>query len=336
MNYLKSFLFLLIVLLMTFLHSCILRNQPVSTLISKPNATEITPTAIPATNTPNILPTLIPTNTLTFLPTLSNDDAYTRLRTLMNVDKSCQLPCWLGITPGRTTQIDAQQQLTLFGGIATKTHISTTAGDGSFGILVIPYPNDNMAIEVDLSYLLSDDGKFVSVIFPNTRAYKLKNGNFDGDLYGYPYYNDLMKAYSLSEILSSYGPPSQIFVRANLSTDKLPLPPNSLDSFVIHLWYPDQGIFMEYSMLAGGSGATYRFCPSNSFISGVLLPVSQGIGYQEILKKLGGVYSLFFPPASNVKTSEDALGMTVGEFFRTFISPTNRCLETPKSIWWPK
>jgi hypothetical protein len=181
-----------------------------------------------------------------------------------------------------------------------------------------------------------NDNKVSGISF-RTRAYRLKDGQYEGDVYGYPAYGELLKSYTLSGILSSYGPPSQIFIDAALGSQALPVTPAFGDYFKIHLWYPDQGIFMEYDISVEGSGDNYRFCPTNASILGVLTPPGLATAsYQEILLKSWDEYINFFPPTEFIKTSEEAFGMTIQEFYQLFRSPTNQCLETPKSIWWPK
>lgn len=337
----KKILAYLFVAAIIALDGCIPSNPLSQTLVPSKVATisAITyiPTSLPTTtSTSTYLTTNTMASTITPIPTLSPKDAYTRVNEYLTNGINCRLPCWLGIVPAQSTLLDIQTQLMMFSIIATKTSYNLQTDNWAVTNLTIPYKNNDMVIEIRSAYLalLNENNVYVNGF--ETSAYRLKNGEYNGDVYGYPAYNELLKAYTLSGILSSYGPPSQVFIRSNLSTDELPLPPFSLDSFVIHLWYPNQGIFMEYNTLAGGSGETYRFCPSNSFISGILLPTELGTGYQEVLKKYGGVYPLFFPPAANIKTPEEALGMTIEEFYQTFRLPTDHCLQSPKSVWWPK
>jgi hypothetical protein len=160
----------------------------------------------------------------------------------------------------------------------------------------------------------------------------LKDGQYSGDIYGYPAYTALLGAYTLSEILSDYSLPSHIFIQSDLSGTPSP---GWWGTFIIHLWYPEQGIFMEYQMAIDGSGDIYRFCPTNAFVSGTLIPLGHRTDYQEILINLRGIYPLFFPPASNIKMPEEAFEMTDEEFYELFTASPNSCLETQKSIWWP-
>jgi hypothetical protein len=327
----KKPLLIILLTLILALSGCSRVNLSNPTLISSTRTIAQTSAQMP-TNSPIGTPT--PTDTP--VPTLSPNVAYSLVNDFLTNRSECRLPCWLGITPGTSMSSDVQEKLKMFSSILKKKHYDLPTDNWVVTNFTIDYTNNDMDVEISSTNLVPLNGNKISANGFATRSYRLKNGQYNGDVYDYAGYNQLLKAYTISEILSNYGPPGQVYIRSNLSTNQLPLPPYSLDTFVIHIWYPDQGIFMEYSMLAGGSGDTYSFCPSNSIISGVLLPNNPRGGYQEILKKYGGVYTLFFPPAANVKTIEEAVGMTSLEFHQIFRSPTDRCLETPKAIWWPK
>lgn len=317
--------YFLIAVVFTFLGGCVPHNLP-------------TPSPFPATATITWIPTRTPsaTPTITYspLPTLSPEDAYARINELLNSNSNCLLPCWMGIMPGQSTWQDVYEQLTIFSGIARRLYIETGADEWSTGFLTIPYLHDNMMIEVSPYYLTSSSGNIISVIAIETRTYKLNNGEYDGDVYGYPAYNELLKPYTISEVLSSYGQPDQIYISASLRGDTL-VTPGYGDFFEIHLWYPEQGIFMKYVMSVEGSGDNYRFCPSNAFILGYLLPPGLDPGYQEILIEIDDRYQNWFPPSDFIKTPEDAFGMTNEEFYHLIITSPDSCLETLKAIWWP-
>ncbi len=324
----KPSIFLLVSTLLTLLAGCIFDNR------LTPMPFQLTSTATLLTSTSIQTLTITPTRTFMPVQTLSPDDAYTRLHALLTDTANCRLPCWMGITPGESTLQEASEQLILFSGIAERTGIGIIVGaeEGSYGTLTIPYPNDNKTIEIRLSYQKPADENKVFVIWLDTRAYRLKDGEYNGDVYGYIAYTELLKAYSLSGVLSTYGPPSLIFIRSDLPG--VPTP-EWWGSFIIHIWYPEQGIFLGYYMFAEGVGENYRFCPSNAFISGTLIPLGHGTDFQEILVSLRGVYPLFFPPASNIKTPQEAFGMTIEGFYQLLTASPNSCLETPKGIWWP-
>jgi hypothetical protein len=213
-------------------------------------------------------------------------------------------------------------------------YIESGADRWSLGFLTIPYPNDNMVIEVSQSYPTSSSDNKVSIIGFESRAYQLKDGNYEGDVYGYQIYNKLLKQYTISVVLSSYGKPSQISVVAFLRTDTK-ISPGFGDHFDLHLWYPNQGVFMKYKMSVTGSGDDYRFCPSDALASGYLMSSDLVTNYKDTLLKLG-IYDYLFSPSPYVKTLGEAFGMSDEEFYQLFRSPPEHCLETPKTVWWQK
>jgi hypothetical protein len=280
-----------------------------------------------ASSTDTLTPAFMP------IPTLPSDEAYTGVEELLMGSPTCRLPCWMGFTPGQSTFEDARTQLLLFSGIARRLFIEEGADKWSSGSFTIPYLDDNMAVEVSPFYLTSSDGNTISIISFETRSYRVKNGEWDGDVYGFPPYGELLKAYTLFSVLTDYGPPAQINVYAGL--DRRPGTPAPWDHFDIHLWYPELGIFMEFKTSVEGVGDNYRICPSNALISGYLLEPNLTISYQDVLKGLAAEYRDIFSSPVYVKTIEDGFGMTIDEFYQLFRSPTDRCLETPISIWWP-
>ncbi len=311
--------FLLIVLGSSMLSGCVSGNQ------TAPSPFYPTSSSIPRMPSPTLMPTPSPTDTPTFtnIPTLPKDQAFTRLSDLLS-NNSCRLPCWLGITPGQSTLQDVQQQLDIFSSI-DKLHYLAPAGEWSSGDLTIPYPNDSMEIEIHPGYLSSPITNTISVIEITTLSYRIKNGGRDVDIYDYPPYNQLMKAYTLSAVLSGYGLPDQIYFYA--------LATSPLVYFQIHIWYPEKGIFMIYNLLAHDLGNSYQLCPTDALISGFL--TQPGItDYQGfLLQTYNQLYSNFFPPTNFVKTTDEAFGTTTDQFYQLFRTPTTRCLETPKTVW---
>jgi hypothetical protein len=256
---------LLSISLLTFFKGCQYGSRP----------TPIQLTTI--TVAPIHMPTFSPISTIPSASTLVPKDAYARLQMLLTDTTNCHLPCWLGITPGETDWQDVTTQLMMFSSIASNgLDIGSVVEKGAYGNLLIPFPKDNMAIEIGSSYRASLNTNTVNVIWLDTRAYRLKGGEYDGDVYGYAMYDEILKAYTLSEILSDYGQPSRVFIRSDLSGTP---PPGWWGYIIIHIWYPDQGVFLEYKTVIDGAGNTYRFCPSNAFISGTLIPPGHANDY---------------------------------------------------------
>jgi hypothetical protein len=346
----KLFLvFLLIAVLFSLLGGCDSSKHPTLSHIITTATTTVTPTIPPPTFTPSRTPTLtfIPslTSTLTFTPvaTLAPDNAYAHLREILTDTTNCRLPCWLGITPGKSTLADVLALVQSFKGVDSKSdYLDTITGNETYAMVEIPYPNDNATIEIDPSYLMRTDEDKVSIAFVDTRADWYINGQWGGYAYGYYAYNQLLKHYTLSGILSEYGLPTHIYIFGSLRADiilSVSQTPFATDLFRIHLVYPDQGILMKYEMPVEGRGDNYRFCPSKAQITGYLMPSGSAEDFYTTLHSFeddGGFYKSYPPDAVYSKTPEGAFGMTIQELYQSFQSAPDHCLETLKSIWWPE
>jgi hypothetical protein len=295
-----------------------------------------TDTSLPPTSTiPTTTSTVPPSPAVTPIPSLSPDRAYARIQALLGNSPDCELPCWLGITPGQTTWQEANEQLAFWGGIANRLYIETHAGKWSTGSFTIPNSDNTIFIEIRISYPIESINNIISVISAETRAYKDTNSEF-GDVYGYSKYDDLLQQYSIARVLTKYGNPDIIYILGVLRDDVI-VSPGFGDYFAIHLWYPDKGIFIAYKMAVERSGTNYRFCPSKAFISGILMPPGSDSNYKSVLYRVDSNYDYFFPPVSKyVETPVEAFNMNDEEFVRLLLSSTDQCLETPVSLWWPK
>jgi hypothetical protein len=302
----------------TFLDGCASSIRPPSSLLSTETITKIA-----STDTPASTPTLI--------LALSDSEAYRQSSDFLSDRTNCHLPCWMGITPGQSTWQNVSEQMTLFSNISTDSSFGVPSGNWLTAAFIINYTNKDKVIAIRSAYLRYKNENEISLIGIDTHAYKLKEDP-NRDLYGDSAYNELLKSYTISGILSRFGRPEQIYISASLRGDTL-VSPGFGDYFLIHIWYPDRGVFMEYQMSVEGVGNNYRFCPSDAWISSILTPTDLGTGYQDVLMSLGDTYKNFFPPTGRAKTPEVAFGMTIDEFYQLFRSPTDRCLDTPKSIW---
>ena len=169
------------------LEGCSSANPLPSTSIPATATSVWTPTRI-LTNTPTNKPTNTPTSTPTNLPTstqvptLSPNTAYSRVNEFLTNGGTCQLPCWFGIVPERSTLLDIQTQLTELSSISTDSSYGFPTGNWMVSSLTIPYINNNMVIEIDSSYLARFHEKDVFANGFSAQTYRLKNGKYDGDV----------------------------------------------------------------------------------------------------------------------------------------------------------
>jgi hypothetical protein len=261
-------------------------------------------------------------------PTLSEAEAYSRLAELLQGNDSCQLPCWWGIIPGKSSVQDMQATLIPLGSIADASFLGPMRGSIYFA-----FPKNDLLIDVNLHYWSKINQTEIEMvkIFTQVRS-NLDNANRE-ELYGTPEYGELLSLYSIHGILSKHGIPTQILVRADIiETNYTPLPMNDLppETFEITLLYPEQGIFIRYNALGERAGDKIRGCLAKTFVELWLLSPDARITYQNVLSSYDDTWEGNWPYS---KAVEEATQTTREEFYQIFRDFTDRCVETPLSIW---
>jgi hypothetical protein len=290
----------------------------------------LTPSSTPS---PSITPSNTPTNTPTDtpIPTLSLEEGHKLFLELIETNGGCELPCWWGITPGKTSMQDVTTLVTHLSSIANYTYLGKVKLNQAVGDLEIIQPGDSKDFSIRWMFSASSEDNIVTKIGISTMAYK-ETGDTLKKLYGNPYYNELLNDYTLPKILSSYGPPSQMFITADILYPGVDSKLRPRDTFKIRVLYPEQGIFVRYSMPVESSGDNYLFCPSRSFVNmNLIAPYLDNNEIQTIMADSD--WEVFFEPSRYNKSPKEAIEMTIDEFYQIFRSPTDQCLETPKSIW---
>ena len=319
-----------IAILCAGLSCCIKVPSPMPEMTSSTNTHPLIPIST-ETGEPSATPTIAPTLVIPY----SSEEAIRRFEQYITADdNNCLLPCWFGITPGQSTPTEIQTQFDLFSKIISWSDLAYDAGDWSLSSMIIRVPADDYVVEMMVSYLSPKDTTGVPITAIDTRTFIEENGEYKDDIYGVQAYYQLFKPYTVSGILSEYGVPEKIYVVAYLRTDSSTTPGYG-DHFNIHLWFPNNGIFMEYKMSVDGVGQDYRICPTKAFILGTFMQTGLGDRYESVLSKLGGKYELLFSSSRYVQTVDEAFNMTAEEFYQIFSTQTDECLETPTARWWP-
>jgi hypothetical protein len=288
----------------------------------------------PNITTETLIPTVTPLVTtspapfLTSAPTLDSEVAYRTLRNYLTNMKPCQLPCWWGLSPGKSTLSEVQKQLTEFSGISRRVYFGQAGNSWTVGNLDIDFDEGDSVIGVRTSYLISsDNSETVSIMGIDTVSLPQST---NGRVYGDKNYNELLFAYTLPQIVSTYGIPAQTFITAEIYEAE----PTAPDYFVIRLLYPDLGMFIRYRMPAETNDSIYRFCPSLSVVYLDLIPKEQGNSYKDYFMQIGSAE--WNPAVSEIpfyKSTDEAIGITNEEFYPLITSSPTICFESPISIW---
>jgi hypothetical protein len=275
-----------------------------STLTQEPSPTfTLTPTA---TNTPTPTPTLTPGT-----PTLSADEGYDAVTQLLQTNGGCDLPCFLGITPGKTTWDEANRMFSHFGK-STEPDISKDA----FNIY---------------SFSLNKKGGVDPYVF----SFYVVNGNQTPLIYAdIPY----QKRYSIKEIVATLGTPTRVmFEILSIRADG----PSDIGTYGLTLFYDNDDIWL----IAGYDGIYRRyhdglvFCPTN---------LTQGIKRNSISNYVGltiqpgdNQYSLddlskIYGNNNTILTGysfEEATGVGLETLHADIIDNTGKCYTTPRKLW---
>lgn len=236
--------------------------------LSSPTATEFSPSVTPTftpLQTKNKTPRPKSSSTWTPIPTLPRDEAIEAMLSLYKDNEGCQLPCWWGIYPGKTTWESARKLLDPIRP-TTRYVVNSTLDTYTFYLEV---SQDMHPLKYVESVLWVKDG-FVRAIALNASWIK---EDFD---------------YSLSGILRTLGQPEEIWIKVNTDT-MMDLPFYELD-----LFYPSKGILINSSGEARAvNDIAVTICPKEfrrgKFPPGILLwDPSHLYSYQEIGSDLLG------------------------------------------------
>jgi hypothetical protein len=297
---LKKNLILLFCVFSAILAGCNDAHQPEVQIITSPTIL-VKPTAtltvLAATGSSSISPTFTSPSRMPF-PTLSRDEAYLNMQKLLQDNAGCRLPCWWDITPGKTTWADAEIQLNTFSWLIS---VDQRSDDLFIAYAHLPLPKEKGT----LSHTYYVEDGIVTII--------------------YAYVFDWMPTLYLSNFLSEYGHPDEIFVRTFRDDE------NGSRPYEIILFYADLGILMEYS---GGNpnenGDKVQNCFEDMYSPFVYIWSSKTpLTSTEAIDKFLDTTNLPYPVPL-----KEATGVSINEFYETYKTPSHTtCLETPRKLW---
>jgi hypothetical protein len=256
------------------------------------------------TPVPTASPTNSPAATWTPLPTLTMREAQEKISSLDSDNGGCQLPCWWGISPNKTTWEEAIHFLESF------TQIRQ-AENGSF----LENGESHYTTYFEVYYDIPDE----------TASRRILVSGQDGLVTGLTVFPpDTAQNYQLHQILRLLGEPRQIYVSAQPDTQTKQLLPAR-----IILDYGNLGVLVSYEFPVRRSGENLEICPRS--VGGRLalqdpnFQDSRALSIEDYVRMITG-----FEP----RKLGDVSGMDISSFVETFQNPSSSaCLETPASIW---
>ncbi len=284
-----------------------------------PLATLTVPSLVNApSSTPSPTDQPTQTATLTPIPTLSEQDAHEAFVNLIEKDGECDLPCWLGVTPGQTGFEEVANIFSQF------SMIGATSFTPEWALIRVFFPNFETSLhETSTEVAPAGNGK-VSRILVHAAAY-LKDRNGPRD-YNSPEFQELWKRYFLPGILTKYGSPEKVFLDTMLLADD-PAPSNP---FVLWIVYPQQGFLMLYTGSNSKVGDDIRICPLQSEIQ-IKIWDTEEFSYEEFVRD---DEALPIPFRHGPQPIESVTDFSIESFYQKFRSgEVDTCFETPASIW---
>lgn len=254
------------------------------------------------TLTPTSTPTYTPTSTFTHTPswtpknTLEPTQALELAESLLETNNGCSLPCWWGLTPGKTKWSEAQQFLETF----TSVHVHENQGEV-------------VGAEVDLWVSERYAGAGLA------HFYAVENGVIQS-IRAAPGFSPL---YQFHPFFRQYGRPAEIWIDTFQNENPYGIP------FGVYLYYPDLGILVAYGADAEVLDDRVRGCLGGSQdypMLGLWDPQFE-MGFDEAFK-------LFrLDPDTVAYPIEQVSDMDVDTFYQTALS-SEVCIKTP-ALFWP-
>lgn len=262
--------------------------------------------------TPTHAPTPIPTITPTSFSTLESQAKLNYIVEALKTNQSCELPCWWGITPGKTTWDEMVTSFT-----ARSIRVSgEQEGQLDLGITV-----ENKYVQPTIDVVFQNENGLVKGIDISTAGYNY--------VLAQPQYDNVWKDYVLAQVLSRYGVPTQVYLELTLGGADWT--PGFKQYF--HLWivYEDQGIAIGYpGQLVSDVGGWYA-CPVFGIVRGIEIRL-QSPGDQTPLVNIASEDQPFILNGS----LQDLTGMSLRRFYDTFkqSSPQGCMFVTDSSSWY--
>ena len=271
-------------------------NTPFASMTPLLPTVTYTFTLSPVSPTATASPTVVALPTLTPAPTFTPNERQALVQEMLKTNGGCDLPCWWGIVPGQTDWQTAKGRFIAYGGSVFDVTRST-----------LPF-------EYRISHsFVQRDGVVESI-----QVMVEVHGGITPDQFATDW-----KRYSLDRVLTRYGVPAQVWLFLEPSTE-----PGSSSNYGLTVAYGDLGVLIYYEGAATISETRTQACPR---MQNVVLMLFQ---LQQPNTTASNNQPAFPSGKPFVHTLEEATGMSLDTFYKTFKSDNNQtCLDLPTT--WP-
>lgn len=263
-------------------------------IISSSAAITKIPTRTPTPTLPRKTATATPTETWKPVPTLDSKAALARIKELYVNMELCEIPCWWGITPGKTTWTQARQIL---------SEIQPEQGP-YYREIVTRY---KYSFEVPANFDVLDLGFIEASIFVSgdiVVAISTNTGWIHRDF-----------NYSRTSLLTLLGKPDEIWLRHTTPESEL------LIEYEMDLLYKSKGVLLNISGVAKKEIDTLLICPQNfqrgAFPAAITMYASEVTNsFDQLRELLFGKYELTETRYVRLGTITDGFGES--EFYELY------------------
>jgi hypothetical protein len=275
-------------------------------------------------STPTIIITPTPQTSSSSLPTLEPKKARAFLTSLLQNNGDCQFPCVWGVTREENNFNDVKDILAPFGIIKKPDDFSVhSSWDENSGLISFSFKEKGTEVVGLFTYPESTEAEVLELsaqgpTFESTNSSSPLLTNF-----GY---------YLLPQVLSNYGPPSEIIVGVFPAEPSWPewRPMN------VGLFYPTQGFYIEYIMTKEIKHQFFVGCPAQVVeFSLVTWDPTKPLTLMDIAT----IEPTYWGMGKNIldyyyRPLEQALSINITEFYEKYKDPKNEdCIMSPMSSW---
>ena len=276
-----------------------------------PSETIVAPTQTVTSIPSTALPVFTSTPFHTPLPTFSSTQAVENLRIWLQGVFDCLLPCWGGITPGKTRGPEARQILEQMSGFAT-VNISENI-DCDFGACNgVGWSLYPATVAEGIFYTKLPENT-VHVININIENEGTKKINF-------------LRNIQMQDVFLWYGAPPMLFF--NVETD---LAENRFMEIV--LVYPERQFVIKYIKATELNGDRVENCGRDERIELIILDNKEQLLSMDAINNAVETRHLHLD--ARYKTLAEATGLSMNSFYEAVSTFNDFCISTPVNIWPP-
>lgn len=283
-------------------------------------ATLISPSITSQSAQPAQTSTSVPTLTVTFTitstpkPTLTIDEQKNYVTKLVKTKTACQLPCWWGFTPGKTTWKETEKIWRYLG-------VSIWQGKINSGLIgYSPLFFKGLLRELDLNFSVSKEGVIDAIFIAGNPGGTQEQQDFES----------FWEAYSPKQVFRMYGVPSRVLLSAPGQTG---IGTSGNTGYILWVFYDHLGFVIRYDGTVADL-PVYHFCPELKEGSNDITVIRFVLQYPNHDVPLEATDSILKHDMWRVKSIQEATGMSLEEFHQLFSQDKKpACFDAPHNIW---